>query len=437
MPRKKKDQKTEQMPLFANIPFSASIPNRASSRQENDFMVAIREGIQNFVKAGGDWVSEPITFEIDFKKMAKMKGVTRWESLQRSYARTLSKVKSMPLSQTVHYIDENGEEKEETYWMLSRFIQNFSNGTVKILVNPEFQNYYVAELLKHPDIQIDIRFHESCKSCYTYPFVNWLSAKVAEMQREGVEYPFHIYISYDELRRRVPTPLRNGKPTLSRPNDYKRNAIEKAIEDINSNPFSQLCIENTEIVSQIVNRKIAEFLFVVSFRNRTISNSVSLLVSPTQDDVILDDAGLPPWSYIKQKMLDLGYGASSIPQWEKRKAKAWRALLISWVKISKLHHENPNEPINRGGYLQTLLKSRLPNTPFRELALDVVMNAPEYRDDVVDKVADYRSIQIAQSMERAIKAKVPHPTEENNEFLRAFKQRTGKLPAFLTKKEEP
>lgn len=78
----------------------------------------------------------------------------------------------------------------------------------------------------------------------------------------------------------------------------------------------------------------------------------------------------------------------------------------------------------------------MPNTPFRELALDVVMNAPEYRDDVVDKVADYRSIKIAQSMERVVKAKEPHPTEENNEFLRAFKQRTGKLPAFMLKKEE-
>jgi hypothetical protein len=64
------------------------------------------------------------------------------------------------------------------------------------------------------------------------------------------------------------------------------------------------------------------------------------------------------------------------------------------------------------------------------------MNAPEYRDSVVDKVSEYRSIKIAQSMERAVREKVPRQTEENNEFLRAFKQRTGKLPAFLTKKEE-
>ena len=61
----KKKERVEQLPLFSNIPFSESIPSRAASKQENDMMVLIRAGIQEFVKAGGDY-SEPIVFELDF-----------------------------------------------------------------------------------------------------------------------------------------------------------------------------------------------------------------------------------------------------------------------------------------------------------------------------------------------------------------------------------
>lgn len=433
----KKKERVEQLPLFSNIPFSESIPSRAASKQENDMMVLIRAGIQEFVKAGGDY-SEPIVFELDFKKIAREKGLSRWESLQRSYARTLAKVKDMPLTQTVRYVTEDGEEKEDTYWMLSRFTQNKTKGTLTIHVSPAFQDYYVSEILANPDIQLDVRFHESCKSSYTYPFVSWLSARVAEMQKQGEPYPYHVDISYDEMRVRVPTPVRNGEPTLQRPNDYKRNAIDKAIEDINSNPFSQMYINNADdIISGLDHRRIAGFLFVVSLRERTELNNVSLLVNSPEGAVVIDDAGIPSWEYLSGRMATLGFTKSSIPRWKDRKAKVWKALLMTWIQVSKLRRQGAKE-INTGGYLQTLLKANLPPATYKQLAIEVVLHAPEYRDEVVDKAAGYRSMKAAQQMAEAVEKnkKAPKPTEENNEFMREYKRLKGHLPGPFEKESK-
>lgn len=431
MSNKKQKNVPEQLPLFSNIPFSASMPSRATSKQENDFMVAIRGGIQDFVNNGGDY-SEPISFKINFKTMAAEKGIARWESLQRSYARTLNKLRNMPLTQTVQYRTDDGELKTSTFWILSHFDVSPSEGTVTIHVNPAFQDYYVTEILKHPDIQIDVRFHENCKSSYTYPFVNWISARIAEMQRLEEPYPFHISISYEELRQRVPTPERNGEPTLPRPNDYKRNAIEKAVDDINSNPYSQLRIENPDdIVSAIEHRKISEFTFIVSLRERTAVNRVSLLINaPTQK--LIDDAGIPSWEYLQEKMEKIGYTKSMISRWSKQKAKVWRALLMTWVQISKLRQEGATD-INCGGYLNTMLKARLENIPYKELAISVIMNAPEYVDEVVEETAGYQSIKAAQKLALTIEQnkKTPKPTLENNEFLRRYKATHGRLPKFM------
>lgn len=57
-----------QLPLFSNAEFSSSIPSRATSKQENDFIVIIRNEIQNFVKNGGDY-SKPIVLNIDLKRL--------------------------------------------------------------------------------------------------------------------------------------------------------------------------------------------------------------------------------------------------------------------------------------------------------------------------------------------------------------------------------
>ncbi len=82
-----------QLPLFSNAEFSSSIPSRATSKQENDFIVIIRNGIQNFVKNGGDY-SKSIVLNIDLKKIASERGLlSRWEPLQRSFKKTIDTIK--------------------------------------------------------------------------------------------------------------------------------------------------------------------------------------------------------------------------------------------------------------------------------------------------------------------------------------------------------
>lgn len=424
----RKDQ-IEQLPLFSNLPFSASIPSRATSKQENDFIVVIRNEIQNFVKDGGDY-SQPITLNIDLKKIAAERGIVRWESLQRSFKKTIDTIKQFPLNQTIQYIDEKGFPRERTYWMLSYIDENPKQGVVQVVIDKNFQQYYVTELLRHPEIQIDVKFHETCTSSYTYPFVNWLSAKVAELRNENAPYPYKISISFEEMQKRVP-PLQSKRKNAGnmRPTEYRRNAIEKSIEDVNSNIYSQLRIENPDdFISKRRGRAIEEFTFIVSFRERTMTNHVPLLVGDECHGLI-DDAQIPTWEYLQEKMLQLGYGKSSIPQWEERRAKVWRALLLTWIRISKIRRSK-GVIENAGGYLQTILhSSKLGNVPFKQLAIDVILNAPEFRDPVVDAVAEYKSFDQAQKLAMTIDKNkhTEKQTVNNNDLLKEMK-RLGKMP---------
>lgn len=119
-----------QLPLFSNAEFSSSIPSRATSKQENDFIVIIRNEIQNFVKNGGDY-SKPIVLNIDLKKIASERGLSRWEPLQRSFKKTIDTIKQYPLNQTIQYLDEDDNLRERTYWMLSYIDENPKQGIIE------------------------------------------------------------------------------------------------------------------------------------------------------------------------------------------------------------------------------------------------------------------------------------------------------------------
>lgn len=427
-------KKLKQLPLFSNVPYSASIPSRATSKQENDFMVAIRYGIQQYVQAGGDY-AEPIELIIDLKKIARDKGISRWESLQRSYDRTLAKVKDFPLTSTIHYVTEDGREIEETYWMLSSLKHDKTNGIIRVKIAKEFQQYYVTELLRHPELQTDVKYHDLSKCMYTYAFMNWLSAEVATMMREDAEYPFRIEIGYDEMQLRVPPAKKHASSPPMRPSDYKKNVIEKAIQDNNDNPYAQLYITNADdIISKTDGRKIAEFGFNVILCDRTPMNHVSLQVGQSATDLI-DDAGIPSWAYIKEKMEQLGYCKSQVPLWETQKAKAWRAVMETWLKTSKLRKQGVKD-INTGGYLQTLLKQKLQPTPFKELAISIIVQAPEYRDPVLDAIAEYKSYNEANELVLTIEENYrPEKLSiKNNKLLKTIAEKNGgKLPGTFGK----
>ena len=250
-------------------------------------------------------------------------------------------------------------------------------------------------------------------SSYTYPFMTWLSEKVALMQRLGEEYPYQVIVPLVKLQEHVPP----AKSSM-RIGEYMRNAIYKAIEDINTNPYSQITIENPDDVVYRTSgrRKIEGLRFEVTLRDRTPVNHVSLLVGDNEHGLV-DDAGIPSWEYLEEKMLAIGYGKNSIPQWKDQRAKVWRALLCTWIQISKLRRQG-NTDINIGGYLQTILCHALPPTPFKYLAQAVVFSAPEFRDSVVDAVANYK-------MAKAIELDSGEQIPDNNDFLAEWSSHKG------------
>ena len=82
------------------------------------------------------------------------------------------------------------------------------------------------------------------------------------MRHKDAPYPYHITISLEELQQRVPPLATRKKGKTMRPTEYRRNAIEKAIADINTNKYSQLYIENADdIVSGRERRAISAFTF--------------------------------------------------------------------------------------------------------------------------------------------------------------------------------
>ena len=160
-------------------------------------------------------------------------------------------------------------------------------------------------------------------------------------------------------------------------------------------------------------------------------NHVPLLVGDECHGLI-DDAQIPTWEYLQEKMLQLGYGKSSIPQWEGKRAKVWRALLLTWIRISKIRRSKGTME-NAGGYLQTMLhSSKLGNVSFKQLAIDVILNAPKFRDSVVDTVAEYKSFDQAQKLAMTIdeNKKIEKQTVDNNDLLKEMK-RLGKMPKIF------
>ena len=92
----------EQTSLFSSLELAAGSPNRATTKHESDFIVAIRKGIQDYVENGGD-ITVPITFDIDFRKLAVAKNVKSWHSLYQSFEKVFDDLTKVPLNVTVHF----------------------------------------------------------------------------------------------------------------------------------------------------------------------------------------------------------------------------------------------------------------------------------------------------------------------------------------------
>ena len=72
-----------------------------------------------------------------------------------------------------------------------------------------------------------------------------------------------------------------------------------------------------------------------------------------------------------------------------------------------------------------MLCHALPPTPFKDLAQAVVFSAPEFRDSVVDAVANYKMPKAVVAMAKAIELDSGEQMPDNNDLLAEWSSHKG------------
>lgn len=417
----------QQIALLSDATYALSIPNRATSNLENDLKVVIRHQIQKIYRP--DMVfTAPIKLSIDIKQIAKEKGVY-WKTLERHLDDTIEALKQIPLNETVRYIDENGDIKSDTLYILDKISKNETQKTIDVHVGLSYAEYMAKRMLKNPELQTDPHFFLSGSSQYLLPFTQWLTGRIfIAREKEPEKYPYEIYVTLDEIMQSVPTSA-NYVPT-----DYRIKVLDKVIKEINTNDYSQLIILNPSPKEYVKKngRSISGFFFRVALRERTALNKLPLFYS-NGEALPLDD-NVPPWNYIKVKLRQLGYGGKNDEAAYKRIDKlhsplrVWKALLCTWVGLQKKYETEGRESVNGGGYFQTIYSKGELSQSAKELAYEVCRKAPYYADDTVRAVAGITSNKLGFNESGQPIAK---QTIENNEFLKNFNDKHGHLPGAM------
>ena len=420
----------QQTVLISDSTYALSIPNRATSNLENDLNVMIRYQIQEYYLSGQD-CTKPVTLYIDIKRMAQEKGVN-WRTLSRNIDKTIESVKKLPLNETVSYYDEAGKQIEDTLYLLDRIRNNKTDHIVEVQVGRSYTEYLINKLITAPELQTDPHFFLTASSQYLLPFTQWLTGRIAIERKENPnKYPYEIYTTLDEIQKAVPS---GTELTAS---NYRKKIIEPSIEEINNNNYSQLKILNPDVddFQKKRGRSISGFYFRVALRERTEINNVPLFSNGSNAEP-LGPNNTPPWHYLASKLNELGYGGTNDKTSQKRieslhgnPMKVWKALLYTWVQLEGLFEKPDQKVLNKGGYFQTIYeKGALPQR-IDELARQVCLKAPYFADDTVRAAAGMPNMAPVATNENSYEE--TKQTEDNNEFLRDFKQKYGHLPGRM------
>lgn len=425
--RKMKDD-IQQTILISDSTYALSVPNRPTSSLENDLNVMIRYQIQEYYLSGRD-CSRPITLHIDIKEMAKEKGVN-WRSLSRNIDKAIETIKQLPLNETVTYINDEGKHIEDTLFLLDLIRNNKTDHVVEVQVGRSYTEYFVKKLIANPELQTDPHFYLTASSQYLLPFTQWLTGRIAIERKENPQkYPFEIYVPLKEIQKAVPT---NAKIT---PGDYRKRVLDTVIKEINTNAYSQLRILNPDPkeYTKKEGRSISGFYFRITLRERTMMNNVPLFINGDNSQPLGPNL-TPPWDYLATKLRELGFGGSNekaalrrIENLQGNPVKVWKSLLYTWVQLETKRVRGDLNVENKGGYFQTVYKRGSLPQHIDVLAREVCLNAPFYADDTVRAAAGMPNA-VPTLPNDATLCSNTLQTEENNELLRAFKQKHGHLP---------
>lgn len=425
------EQHQLELPLFSSIQYTTAYPLRATSKLENSVYSAVRYTIQQMLSDGVQFETDKnIKIPIDIRAEAKLRNIDDWFTLYRNIEKAMNKVSKNAYKERIVLDDTEGREKYIDAAIVITTAYNAESGIITVTVNADFIKYYVAMLLSRPEIQVPREFNAFARSSYTYPFSQWLFGRIAILQKEHNNPPFEISIPLKDLMIFVPA----SSASAAKPSIYVRDIISTVIEDMNENEFCPITITNPDsIISQRVGRRIETLTFMVEMRPLGV-NKYPLLTSIT-DSGMVNDMGIPSTDYMHQKLKQLNFAESSWDKLDMQPVVCWKIILYTLVQMKKHMHDSTN--FNAGGYIQSILRRRsehaiLKDKKVKELALDVVREAPEYVDEVIISAAGIRTA-ADQFLAMAIQNRqIPKQTIENNGVLREYAARhNGTLPSVF------
>ena len=267
-------------------------------------------------------------------------------------------------TETINYVSQEGDDRSLVLAMITHADINKTCGYVDIMVNPEYQRYYINSIMANPDLQLEEKFYLACNCKYSYPLSNWIVGQIALQRKDGnFNRRYDLIVPYEKLRERVPSSSKAGA------NDYKIKVLQTAIDDINSNVYSQIKILNRDglVYSKGAHNSIEQFIFNVE-------------ISPSQEEpifthhkteVLIDDQNTPLWSYIRERLKKFGVWENMIAKWERYPHQAWKAYLDTIGR-----HKTPQ-------YMTKLYDKNYNGISVKTLAIRVTIAAPEYVDDVI------------------------------------------------------
>lgn len=356
-----------QHDLLTDIPLAKAYPNRALSKIEMFLVVAIRYRIQKELQDHGSVTSDPLVFDINISDLANECDQKNVSMFKMSIANSVRTLGNRIPTENIPYIDSAGKKK--VYILpLVMGIDISETGQVTVKVNPDYQKYYVNYVLQNPDIKFKKRFFLKMNSKYSYPLSNWLVAKIAEARKAGqYSKDYRIIAPFEEVKQKVPPA--SEKMTNA---NYLIKVIKNAVDDINSNPYANMTITNTNFVNKRERMKVVELCFDVKI---TLSESDSLFI-PHPDFSLIDDDDTPSWEYIEMKLRSqLNVNSSYIATVKKGPRKyAWLIYLYTVTK-------NQN-----ARYFNKVYKSYQGNDTIKSLASTLRFVNPELCDDVIDSI---------------------------------------------------
>ena len=361
MGKEPRDAKLQEMSLFSDIRLAKAIPDRALSKGEVDLVVAIRSAIQEQLKSALN-LKTPIKFRLHFADLAEKKGAVKRSFKQSMEAVADNLSKHIP-AETIDYVSANGDKKTLILPMLQSADVNKTQGYIDIEVGQKYQKYYAENVLAHPELQLEQKFYLACTSKYSYPLANWLTSQIAEQRDAGkIGEDYDIIVKYEDLRKRVP-PASNLTTT-----GYKTRVIWQAIDDINTNEFSQLRIMNRD---NIIYSKKGKSIYEYIFKVKIFPTEEKPIFTPHPDPRLIDKSNVPSWSYITKRLENFHFSKSQWPKWEPFPEQTWKAYLYTIAR-----HKPPQ-------YMSKLFDANLSRYTIRNLACKGACSAPEHIDDVI------------------------------------------------------